>query len=314
MKIYFFFIFLLLIPGSSAFDANDSVDLFDILGISVLDTWDLDWDLNMKKINPDKVISSTPNMEAWIDIVGFEGLYKVDTVFYYPGDPKNTTVLKYDVNTYDTDVESLIKTVGTYVINNSVHSVLYIAMRYSESVTHEDGTESKTYHYDYLTVRDVEELPAVRVPNTSNVSVHIKTCNNTFSPKSWIAIQDTTRIKTVINYKNESIIFYDNIGLEDFTNKGYPYINFTRDSVKEFYENDVLRKLGPYYCIHGANFTLSNLTITVYDVYSSHIISNYTEEIETYDPYKNFHTAFYLIVGIILIFSVGVYQIWRLYK
>ena len=314
MKIYLFFIFLLLIPGSSAFDANDSIDILDILGISVLDTWNLDWDLDMKKIRPDQVISSTPNMEAWIDIVGYQGLYKINNVFYYPGDPRNNTVIRYDIDTYDTDVESLTKTVGTYVSNNSVHSVLYIAMRYSESSINEDGTESKTYHYDYLTVRDVEELPVVKVPDTSNVSVYIKTCNNTFSPKSWIAIQDTTRIKTEIHYKDETIVYYDNIGLEDFTEKGYPFINFTGESVKEFYENDILRKLGPNYCVYGTNFTLSNLTITVYDVYSSYIISNYTEEIETYDPYRNFHTAFYLIVGIILIFGVGTYQIWRLYK
>ena len=88
MKIYLIFIFFILIPVSSAFEANDSVDIFDILGISMLDQWDFDWDLNMKKIQPDKVISSTPNMEAWIDIVGYEGLYKENNIFYYPGDPK----------------------------------------------------------------------------------------------------------------------------------------------------------------------------------------------------------------------------------
>ena len=314
MKIYLIFIFFILIPVSSAFEANDSVDIFDILGISMLDQWDFDWDLNMKKIQPDKVISSTPNMEAWIDIVGYEGLYKENNIFYYPGDPKNNTVIKYDVNTYDTDIDILTETIGVYSVNGSALAVLYIAMRYSNTHTSEDGTESKTYHNDYLTVRDIEVLPVVRVPDTSNVSVYIKTCNNTFSPKSWVSILDSSRIKTVIHYKNESIIYYDNVGMEDYTEKGYPFINFTGESNYELYENDILRKLGPYYCILGTNFTLSNLSITVYDVYSSYEISNYTVEVETYDPYHSFNSLVYLLFGVLFILSVGIYKIWSQYR
>lgn len=316
MKVfYLLFLFILIIPVCLADSSNSSEDLFEILGITCNEKWTCDWNsLNFNKIKPEMNVSSTSNMEAWIDIVGFEGLYKKNNIFYYKGDPINNTIIKYDINTFDTKVTGIQKTVSTYVINQTVYANLNIVLKYCETQTHEDGTESTTYHTESLYVEDHEVLPIVSPGNTQNTTVYIKTCNNTFSPKSWIAISDSNRIMTVIRYQNESIVYYDNVGLEEYTTKGYPFVNFTGESLSEFYDNEYLRKLSVYYCIVGLNFSESDLSVTVHDIYSSSVIGNYTLENETYIPSETFHPIIYYFVGTVLILVIGIYKIRMMYK
>lgn len=317
-----FFLFILLIPvcvADNGSSLNSSDVLFKILGITDNEMWDCEWNsLNLNKIKPDKIVSSTSNMEAWIDIVGYKGLYKKNNIFYYKGDPINNTVVRYDIDTGSTTYDHIKKTVSFYTINQTVYVELDLVLRYYELQTRADGTEFVTYNVEYLTVYDNEILPIAVPQEVKNVSVYIKDCNNTFSPKSWIVINSFENrfdlIKTVIQYQNESIEYYDNVGLEEYTEKGYPFINLTGESLSMFYDNDVLRKLGAYYCVVGANFSLPDLSITVYDIYSNHTVTDYILENETYVPSKTFHPVFWYFMGIIVILSLGINKMWKLFK
>lgn len=319
--IFKFLVVLILLfpPVSLAEDLNDTKSIFEILGINTNEVWDCDWnELNMNKIKPEKVTGSTKNLIAWVDVVGFNKMYKEDNILYYPGDPVNNTVIKYGVSdllTGSCGVDYITETILIKQINNTVHVVLLIDMKWYETQETDDGEgANKIYHHEYLSVSDTEVLPLEQNHSKDTVTGYIKICNNTFSPKSWIVIKDSNRIKTVVHYKNESIIYYDNVGLIEYNNKGYPYVNLTGEPHPTLTNNELLRRAGIYYCILGTNFSLPDLTIKIHSIYSNNTISNYTVEEEIYEPSNTFHPFLFCFVGVIVVLCIGFYKIRGQYR
>ena len=321
MNYIFLFIFLcVLVPLGTAED----VGILEILGISTKETWNGEWNsLKAEDVAIDKNVSATANMEACVDIIGFGGLYKKDGVFYYLGDPVNNTVVKCEIKDYLTaskcrwndNVDWIVHSESFRVQNGTVSVISNITMLWHHSKKRANGKGiKKTYYYDHLTVNDTDILPMVHIGSMDSVSAHIKICNNTFSPKTLIVIPESNRLKTEIIYKNESIVYYDNVGFVEYTVKGYPYVNLTGGSSHVSYDNDFLKRIGPYYCIVGPNFSESDLSILIHGLYTNESINEYTIFEETYEPSKVFHPSMFLIIGILLIFSMGIYKIWRMYK
>jgi len=311
-------LFFLFFPISLAEDLNDTKSIFEIIGISTNEVWDCDWnELNMNKIKPEKVICSSKNLIAWVDVVGFNMMYKEDNILYYPGDPVNNTIVKYgisDLLTGSCGVDLITETVIITHINNTVYVVLHIDMKWHESTESEDGTTNKIYHHEFLSVSDTEVLPLEQNHSNETVTGYIKVCNNTFSPKSWIVIQDHNRIKTEVHYKNESITYYDNVGIVEYSGKGYPYINLTGEPLPTLTNNELLKRMGIYYCILGTNFSLPDLSIKVYSIYSNSTISNYTVEEEIYEPSNTFHPLLFCFVGVIVVLYIGICKIRSQYR
>lgn len=306
-----FIFFLILVPSCTA------SGILDILGITQNEKWDLDWShLEMKDGVIERNVSSTAKMKVSVAIVGFEGLYKKDGVFYYPGDPTNNTVVQYEVQPrvrkrQNEVVDTLYYNFTYDVQNESITVILDVDMLWYEM---NQSNDDRTYYWSHISISDTEIVPMEHIRSMDGVSAHLKICNNTFNPKTLIVIPESNRLKTEIVYKNESIVYYDHVGFVEYTDMGYPYINLSGESLHVSNDNELLRRIGPYYSISGSNFSESNLSITIHGLYTNESIDSYTIFEETYESSKVFHPSMFLIIGILLIFTMGIYKMWRIYK
>lgn len=311
-------------PGQNDISIRLQHVLFDILGIGTHDVWDFEWDsLSTSNLKPDKNISSTGNMEAWVDIVGFNKLYKQDNIYYYPGDPLNNTIVDYKVtesltgsmSRWNDNVDWVHQDLSFTITNNTITVVMNVTMLWHHSVKRKIGKGiKKTYYYDSLTVTDTEYLPDIHVNGSLHDGGHIKICNNSFNPKMWIVLQDDGRIKTDVIYKSERVEYYDNLAMVEYTKKGYPYVNLTGYSTYSLNENKILKRVGSYYCISGNTFDIFNIIVYTRSIYEVHKVKNYSVNYEEYDAKHSFDPGFMLFNGILLVFVGGIIYIKRMFK
>ena len=273
-----FFLFIMFCPvvASAEGEDNESI-LLRLLEQFDKNEWDGSFDsLNYKATYPAGVWVSGPHMMAWVDIVGYRNMSRINNTDYIFGDPVACVIVESEVKdllAWNDNVDWIEKEFSYNVSDGNITVTLDITMlwHHSTEITHPNGNKGvkKDYHYAYMTLTDTERLPLQYAYTAANTSTHLIFYNNSFSPKSIINVPGKDGLFYIeYSYNNESI--KQNLMSDEIeTNlKGIEYINFSE--VKRWDESTGnLSHIGSSCVIKGANFTLDDLNITLRTPYTA---------------------------------------------
>ncbi|OEU52008.1 MAG: hypothetical protein BA871_03575 [Desulfuromonadales bacterium C00003096] len=306
---------LFFLPSCEAIDNDFSI--WDKLFNPV---WDGDFSsLNYKATYPENNVTSGGNMEAWLDIVGWFNMSRINGTDYIYGDPANQSITEY--NAIDTlgwnDNMDWIKHELLYdVVNDTliVQDNITMLWHHSEEKTTSEGHTyiQKTYYYSYLTVYDSEIIPKQYVYDGQNIEALITFYNNSINPKSVIFIPDKLGLYSIdYTYKNESVHEDLMTGYVENNSKGIEFVNFTYNSGWSDPGGN-LSHIGVCAVVKGGNFTPDNLSIDIYTPYEQLNITNYN--LSTCNLFKGERSMHILLFPILLIIFSPFLLIYFIYK
>ena len=277
-----FFLFIVFVPGVTA-EETEETDILDLLDTLLLNQWDGSFDsLNYKATDPAAVWVSGPHMLAWVDIVGYRNMTRINNTDYILGDPVACVIVESEVNdllTWNDNVDWIKKEYSYNVSGDNITVTLDITMlwHHSTETTRPNGQKGvkKDYNYAYMTITDSEKIPLQYNYIAGNIPVSILFYNNTFSPKTIINVPGKDGLYYIeYSYNNESIK-QNLMNAEIETNsKGIEFINFS-DAKKWQDPTGNLSYLAGSCIIKGANFTLEDLNISLRTPYRSLNATNY---------------------------------------
>lgn len=308
-------VFLFFLPSCAT--ADNDVPIWDKL---FKPTWDGDFSsLNTIATHPNKTISSGGNMEAWLDIVGWFNMSRINGTDYIYGDPANQSITEY--NAVDTlgwnDNKDWIKHELSHdVVNDTliVQDNITMLWHHSEEKTTSAGHTyiQKTYYYSYLTIYDSEIIPKQYVYDGQNIEALITFYNNSINPKSVIFLPEKLGLYFIeYTYKNESVHEDLMTGYVEKNSKGIEFVNFTDNTMWSDPEGN-LSHIGVCAVVKGGNFTLNNLSINIHTPYEQMNVSNYN--LSTCNLFNGDRSMHILLFPILLIIFSPFLLIYFIYK
>ena len=223
--IFWLLIFFLIMPAQA--NHLDDLNKAFVSSVSQLPA------INDERLKPDKVEQSSGHIGGWVDIVGFKEIAKVNgtEINYINGSPADKAVIRYDSwSKIDVPVCSisikngLTKTIsGNYTVANlNIKLTWYSKHCGKTGCTCIEHIENTIFH-------DSEQNP-IQYPNSS-----IPICTLHEFPNSSKALLEVNVDDTVTAYNvttaNGSVKRHIQIGRVEYTTKGVPYANFTKNDV-----------------------------------------------------------------------------------
>jgi hypothetical protein len=274
-------------PGVAA-EEREEMDILELLDMFFYDEWDGSFDsLNYKATDPDAVLSANPNMLAWVDIVGFRNLSRINNTDYIYGDPVACVIVESDVKDtlgWNDNVDWIDEQFSYNISNGNITVTNSITMlwHHSTETTTADGKKKikKDYSYEFMTLTDTEKVPLQYIYTAANIPTFITFYNNTFSPKSIINVPGRSGLFHIeYSYNNETIKQNLMNGEIEKNSKGIEFINFS-DAKKWDDPEGNLSHIAGSCIIKGANFTLENLNISLKTPYRSLDVTDYNLTID----------------------------------
>ena len=277
-----FFIFVLFVPIVTTAE-EENIDIIDFLDMLVSNEWDGNFDsLNYEDKDPAVSCVAGPHMLAWIDIVGFRNMSRINNIDYINGDPVNCVIVESDVKdllTWNDNVDWIHKNLSCFISGENITATLNITMLWHHStktiLPNGKPKIKKDYSYAFMTITDTEKVPFEYVYTAASIPAFVTYYNNTFSPKSIINIPGKAGLFYIeYSYDNESIRQnLMNAGIET-NSKGIEFVNFSDAKKWEDPEGNLSHLAGSC-VIKGANFTLDDLNISLRTPYRSFDVTDY---------------------------------------
>ncbi len=305
-----FFLFIFFCPGVTAEDTEE-IDILDFLDMLLLNQWNGDFStLNYKATDPAAVWVPGPHMVAWVDIVGYRNMSRINNTDYILGDPVGCVIVEsevVDLLTWNDNLDWIDKQISYNISNGNITAILDVTMlwHHSTEITRPNGQKGvkKDYNYEYMTITDSERLPLQYNYTSANKQTTIIFYNNTFSPKTFIDVPGKDGLYYIeYSYSNETIRQnLMNAGIEK-NQKGIEFINFTEVEKWEDPEGNLSHLAGSC-VIKGANFTLEDLNISLKTPYSSFNVTDHNLTINNVSAGSCINLSifpFIFVVGLLL--------------
>lgn len=287
MRSILFFLFILFYPIVTAAEVED-VDVLEFIDMLIYNEWDGCFDsLNYKATDPDAMWFTGPLMLAWVDIVGYRNLSRINNTDYIYGDPWSCVLVEsevVDLLIWDDNVDWIDKQYSYHISDNNITVTLNITMlwHHSTETTLPSGKKKikKDYSYSFMTINDTERLPLQYVYTATNIPTYLIFYNNSFSPKTIINIPKKNGLFYIeYTYDNETIKQNLMNAEIEKNSKGIEFINFS-DAKKWDDPEGNLSHIAGSCIIKGANFTLENLNISLRTPYRSLDVTDYNLTID----------------------------------
>ena len=275
-------LFFLFVPDVAA-EEMEETDILEFLDMLISNEWDGNFDsLNYKATDPAAVWVTSPLMLAWVDIVGYRNMSRINNTDYILGDPCSCVIVESDVKDllgWNDNVDWIDKQFSYHISNGNITVTFNITMlwHHSTEITLPSGKKKikKDYSYAFMTITDTEKVPLEYVYTAASIPTYLIFYNNTFSPKTIINIPKKMGLFYIkYSYNNESIR-QNLMNAEIETNpKGIEFINFTDAKKWEDPEGNLSHLAGSC-IIKGANFTPDDLNISLRTPYRSLNVTDY---------------------------------------
>jgi len=315
MILILFFLFSFFCPGVTAAE-EEEIDILDFLNMILSNEWDGCFDsLNYKATDLDAVWYAGPNMLAWVDIVGFRNLSRINNTDYIYGDPVACVIVESDVKDtlgWNDNVDWIDEQFSYNISNGNITVTNSITMlwHHSTETTTADGKKKtkKDYSFSYMTINDTEMLPLQYNYTAANTSTHLIFYNNSFSPKTIINVPGKEGLFYIEYFYDNTSITQKLMNAEIEKNpKGIEFINFS--DTKKWDEPEAnISHIGACCVIKGANFTLEDLNISLRTPYRSLNVTDYNLTINNVSAGSCVNLSIIPFIGVIslLLFTLVV--------
>ncbi len=176
---------------------------------------------------PDKNIQTSGNIQAWIDIVGFDKIMRENGQDYLPGDPLEYAIIQYDaIGTQSGVLDDIEKSVSRQQSGNSVLATLRVKLLWHEVLCDNWGCWSVP-HLEEATFQDTEVAPQI-YPRIENFSANITQYNNSLYENIGIRIVNISGLnKYTVQYEDNTAICRLKQAHVEQTAKGIYFVNVT---------------------------------------------------------------------------------------
>lgn len=285
-----------LFPCATAFSIIDLVDF--VYGSGGLDYID-DIRYNPNTYTPTESWSQSGHISAWVDIVGYTGMVKVQDEYYIGGSATDDVVIVYDtkhhVNTGSGSGYSIKKfkpsIVDISIVDDEITVLLKVELRYVHTWHTLEGdpptpkNHKKTYN-EVAYFRDTESFIPETYPGVNNYSLVVDNYNNTVKPKA-ICEGNLSGLDIAIEYLYmDETVKYDKyeLMLEHTNDKNFPYANLSQlDEWAYPTDNTEIYPILYGVCMPGNDFKKEDFSVIVYTPYATDFANISIVEIEGFN-------------------------------
>lgn len=287
----------------------DFVDF--VRGSGSLDSID-DVSYNPNTYTPTDTWNRDGRISAWVDIVGYTGLVKVQDEYYIGGSATDDVVIVYDikhhVNTGWGSGYSVKKfkpsIVDIDIIDNEITVLLKVELRYVYTWHTLEGdpptpkTHKKT-HNKVAYFRDTESFIPQTYPGVNNYNLVVYNYNNTVKPKA-ICGGNLSGLDIAIEYlyKDETVKYDKYELLLEYTDdKNFPYANLSQlDQWSYPPDNSVIHPFLNSVWMPGNDFEKEDFSVIVHTPYTTGFANTSLVEIEGFNNDIELLNVLWLII------------------
>jgi hypothetical protein len=217
-----FFCFFFLIPTSFAADNG----IFYILDEKFIDNIS---ELPDSTGNPDKQIQTSGNIEAWIDIIGFNKMTRENELDYIPGNPEDHVIIQYDAKgTQSGTFDSIEKTISFTQSGNNLTAVLNVKLKWHTQYCDNKGCFINGRFTETAAFQDTELSPNTYPPFQEDLRANLTQYNNSLYENLGIRIVNISGLnKYTIQYEDNIATYRIKKAHVEQTTKGVYFANVT---------------------------------------------------------------------------------------
>ena len=299
-------------PCVTAFSTIDFIDF--VRGSSGLDSMD-DISYNPKTYTPTDTWSRNGHISAWVDIVGYTGMVKVQDEYYIEGPATDDVVIVYDikhhVNTRSGSGYTVKKfepsIVDISIVDDEITVLLKVELEYVYTwYTLKIDSSNKTIKikhtetYDKVAYfRDTESFIPETYPGVNDYGLTVYNYNNTVKPKA-ICEGNLSGLDIAIEYlyKNESVKYNKYELVLEYTNdKNFPYANLSQlDQWSYPPDNSRIHPFLNSVWMPGNDFEKEDFSVIVHTPYTTGFANTSLVEIEGFNNDIELLNVLWLII------------------
>jgi hypothetical protein len=221
--IWFLIFFLIMPVQANSFDDLNNAFVSNVSQLPVIDDG---------RLKPDKVEQASGHIRGWMDIVGFQEIVKVNgtEINYIDGLPVDKAIVRYDSwAKIDVPVCSIsIKNGLTKTISGSnTIANLNIKLTWESKHCNKNGCTC-VEHIESAAFFDSEQSP-IQYPNSSTPILTLHEFPNSSKALLEVSVDDTVTSYNITT-TNGSVKKHIQIGRVEYTTKGVPFANFSKDN------------------------------------------------------------------------------------
>jgi hypothetical protein len=219
-----FLIFSLLFIIPTSFAADNGI--FYILDEKFIDNIN---ELPDSTGNPDKQIQTSGNIEAWIDIIGFNKMMRENRLDYVPGNPADHAIIQYDAKGTQSGIfDSIEKTISFTQSGNNLTAVLNVKLKWHTQYCDDKGCFINGRFTETAAFQDTELSPNTYPPLQEDLRVNLTQYNNSLYENIGIHIVNISGLnKYTIQYEDNIATYRIKKAHVEQTAKGVYFANVT---------------------------------------------------------------------------------------
>jgi len=301
-------------PCAAAFSTIDLVDF--VYGSGGLDSID-DISYNSNTYTPTDVWSRYDHISAWVDIVGYTGMVKVQDEYYIGRSATDDVVIMHDikhhvnteagtgysVNKFESSITdiSIVDTKITVLLKVELE---YVYVWYTWSGDPPVRTRHSRTYNEVAYFTDTEFLIPETYPGVNNYSLVVYYYNNTVKPKA-ICEGNLSGLDITIEYlyKDETVKYnkYE-LMLEYTKDKNFPYANLSQvDQWSYPIDNTVIHPILNSVWMPGNDFKKEDFSVIVHTPYVTDFANISIVEVEGFNNDVEWLDILWLIVLTVLV-------------
>src|SRR5659263_86321 len=179
--------------------------------------------------NPDKQIQTSGNIEAWIDIVGFNKMMRENGLDYVPGNPADHAIIQYDAKGTQSGIfDGIEKTISFTQSGNNFTAVLNVKLKWHITCWDEYGEFICGRFTETAAFQDTVISPNTYPPLQEDLSVNLTQYNNSLYENIGISIVNISGLnKYTIQYEDNIATYRLKKAHVEQTAKGIYFANVT---------------------------------------------------------------------------------------
>src|SRR5660398_114820 len=179
--------------------------------------------------NPDKQIQTSGNIEAWIDIVGFNRMMRENGLDYVPENPADHAIIQYDAKGTQSGIfDGIEKTISFTQSGNNLTSVLNVKLQWHTKYCDDKGCFINGRFTETAAFQDTELSPNTYPPLPEDLRVNLTQYNNSLYENIGIRIVNISGLnKYTIQYEDNIATYRLKKAHVEQTAKGVYFANVT---------------------------------------------------------------------------------------
>jgi hypothetical protein len=239
-------------PLSSALSFND-IDSAYASDVSQLPA------IGEAMLKPDATAHDSGSLRGWIDIVGYQNTAKINGVYYYSGTLNPVVRNSVYINVQlPGSVDSFTSAVSTTQNGNTLIATMTAELVWHTYACNKHGCFPDHYYTNVEYFTDTETMP-VQIPAIVQPEL---IAHEYTEPNRTILNLNLDNLITYYNItnRNGSLERYEQIGQISYTDKGVPYLNFTKQLPMWKHAGSGIYQQGTDVMLENSNFTFNART------------------------------------------------------